>query len=151
MFLNWPIILYLFFFRFDIDKELDQVDKQEVKKGGKKSKPLQIDTNINTSGIQLKNNIWSILYISNQYIKKKYFYFQKIRGNNSHQNRKLSGALIISYVITCDIGFNSIHKYISRLKKCQYSVCNVLCKWIVMSVLSVKMENYNNNKGIQLI
>ena len=80
MFLNWPIILYLFFFRFDIDKELDQVDKQEVKKGGKKSKPLQIDTNINTSGIQLKNNIWSILYISNQYIKKKIFLFSKNKG-----------------------------------------------------------------------
>jgi hypothetical protein len=83
------------------------------------------------------NQLLFAFYISNQYIKKKYFYFQKIRGNNSHQNRKLSGALIISYVITCDIGFNSIHKYISRLKKCQYSVCNVLCKWIVMSVLSV--------------
>ena len=37
--------------KFDIDKELDQVDKQEEKKGGKKSKPPQIDTNINTSGM----------------------------------------------------------------------------------------------------
>jgi hypothetical protein len=44
---------------FFMTKELDQVDKQEVKKGGKKSKPPQIDTNIITSGIQLKNNIFS--------------------------------------------------------------------------------------------
>ena len=30
-----------------------------------------------------------------------------------YQNRKLSGALImtLSYVITCDIGINPIHKY----------------------------------------
>lgn len=37
--------------KFDIDKELDQVDKQEVKKKGRKSKPPQIDTDINTSGL----------------------------------------------------------------------------------------------------
>ena len=55
--------------------------------------------------------------------------------------------MTISYAITCDIGINSIHKYISKSEKCQYSVCNVLlCKWIVMSVLYVKMENYNNKK-----
>jgi hypothetical protein len=45
---------------------------------------------------------------------------------------------------TCDICVNSIHKYIYifRSGKCQYSVCNVLCKCIA---LSVKMENYDKN------
>ena len=28
-----------------------------------------------------------------------------------------------------------------------YNVCNVLCKCIVLSVLSLKMENYKNNKN----
>ena len=51
-----------------------------------------------------------------------------------------------SYVITRDIGINSMHRYISRSEKWQYSVCNVLCKWIVMYVFYAKMENYNNNK-----
>ena len=55
--------------------------------------------------------------------------------------------MTISYVITCDICINSIHKY---LYICQYSVCNVLlCKCIVMSELSVKMENYNNKKNLK--
>ena len=64
----------------------------------------------------------------------------------SPSTRKLSAALTASYEITCDICVNSIHKYIYiyifRSGKCQYSVCNVLCKCIV---LSVKMENYDKN------
>ena len=32
---------------------------------------------------------------------------------------------IISYVITCDIGTNSVHKYM-HIGKCQYNVCTVL-------------------------
>ena len=73
----------------------------------------------------------------------------KNKGKLLHENRKLSGAVImtISYVITCDIGkYIYIYIYI-QIRKCQYSVCNVLlCKWIVMSVLCVKIENYNNKK-----
>jgi hypothetical protein len=36
--------------------------------------------------------------------------------------------MTISYVITCDIGINSIHKYISRSEKCQYSVFDSLAE-----------------------
>jgi len=37
--------------------------------------------------------------------------------------------MTISYVITCDIVIDSIHKYISGSEKGQYSVCSVLlCK-----------------------
>jgi hypothetical protein len=61
--------------------------------------------------------------------------------------------MTILYVITCDIGVNSIHIYIYiyiiENGKCQYSVCNVsLCKWIVMSVLYAKMENYKKKKSV---
>ena len=50
------------------------------------------------------------------------------------------------FTITCDIGINSIHKYIyiSRSGKCLQSVCNVLlCKYIV---LSIKIENYKKRR-----